>query len=94
MGDTMTQPPSVYARYPRNGKTAREMAEWAGKSIRTVKRWTSEPREVYLERAEQRQDRIRELRATGMSIRAIAAELGCSVGTVHRALKELPTGCP
>jgi AcrR family transcriptional regulator len=33
-----------------------------------------------------RDARIRELRARGMSLRAIAAEVDCSVGTVHRVL--------
>jgi DNA-binding NarL/FixJ family response regulator len=32
---------------------------------------------------ELRDDRIRELRAGGWSMREIAAEVGCSVGTVH-----------
>lgn len=78
---------SVYGRYPRGGKTAREAAEWAGSSIRTAQRWTAQPREIYLSRAQERRMKIRELRATGMSMRAIAAEVGCSVGTVHNALK-------
>jgi transposase len=33
-----------------------------------------------------RDARIHELRADGKSIRVIAAEVGCSVGTVHRVL--------
>lgn len=82
--------PSVYARYPRNGRTARELAERTGMSIRTAQRWTSEPKEVYLARAQQRHQDIRALRATGMTYRAIAAEVGCSVGTVHNALSDTP----
>lgn len=77
---------SVYGRYPRGGRTAREAAKWSGKSIRTAQRWTSEPRETYLSRAQERREKIRELRAAGKTMRAIAAELGCSVGTVHNAL--------
>lgn len=77
---------SIYARLPRNGRTARELAEKTGLSIRTAQRWTAEPRETYLSRAEQRRQKIRQLRETGMSMRAIAAEVGCSVGTVHNAL--------
>lgn len=79
--------PSVYARFPRNGRTARELAERTGMSIRTAQRWTSEPKDVYLARANERRERIRTLRVTGMTMRAIAAEVGCSVGTVHNALK-------
>lgn len=74
-------------RIPRNGKTAREVAEKTGLSIRTIMEWTAEPRDAYLSRAEQRRQKIRELRKTGLSMRAIAAEVGCSVGTVHGALK-------
>jgi DNA-binding transcriptional regulator YhcF (GntR family) len=37
-----------------------------------------------------RDNRIRELGAGGRSVRAIAAEVGCSVGTVHRVLKTAP----
>lgn len=73
-------------RIPRNGKTAREVAEKTGLSIRTIMEWTAESRETYLSRAEQRRQKIRELRKTGLSMRAIAAEVGCSVGTVHNAL--------
>ena len=73
-------------RIPRNGKTAREVAEKTGLSIRTIMEWTAESRETYLSRAEQRRQKIRELRETGLSMRAIAAEVGCSVGTVHNAL--------
>nr|AAR85894.1 putative theta replicase [Rhodococcus sp. B264-1] len=73
-------------RLPRNGITVRELAERTGVSTASIIRWTSEPREAYLSRAQQRREKIRELRGTGMSMRAIANELGCSVGTVHHAL--------
>ena len=77
----------THERIPRNGLTIRELAARAGVYPRTIKRWTSDPRDVYLSRAEQRRKRIRELRETGLSMRAIAAEVGCSVGTVHNALR-------
>ncbi|WP_420898503.1 helix-turn-helix domain-containing protein [Cryobacterium lactosi] len=38
----------------------------------------------------ERDARISELRASGISIRAIATSVGCSVGTVHRVLKPRP----
>lgn len=76
----------VYGRYPRNGRTAREMAAKVGISVRTAQRWTSQPRDEYLAAAAQRREKIRALRANGLSMRAIAAEVGCGVGTVHRAL--------
>lgn len=73
-------------RIPRNGKTAREIAEKTGLSVRTIMEWTSEPREDYLSRAEQRRQKIYELRSQGLSMRAIAKELDISVGTVHYSL--------
>ncbi|QQY15588.1 hypothetical protein JMX53_03225 [Cutibacterium avidum] len=78
----------VYGRYPRNGRTAREMAAKVGISVRTAQRWTSQPRDEYLAAVAQRREKIRALRAKGLSMRAIAAEVGCGVGvgTVHRAL--------
>jgi hypothetical protein len=82
----MTNTPSVYRRIPRNGRTAREMAERTGMSVRTAQRWTSEPREVYLDRAAQRRARVLALRAEGMSMRAIAQDLGITVGAVHYAI--------
>lgn len=74
-------------RIPRRGRSARELAEQLQVSPQTIRKWTAEPRQVYLERTRIRRDRIRQLRATGMSFRAIAAELDCSLGTVHNALQ-------
>jgi DNA invertase Pin-like site-specific DNA recombinase len=36
-----------------------------------------------------RDERIGSLRADGLTVRAIATEVGCSVGTVHRVLKSV-----
>ena len=70
------------------GLTAKEAAARVGRSPRTIRRWTSEPREVFLKRADEKRKRVQELRAKGLSMRAIAAEIGCSVGLVHRYVKE------
>ncbi len=75
-------------RIPRNGKTVRELVEKTGFSTNTIIRWTSEPRENYLARTDEKRVRVAELRAQGLTMRAIAKELGCSVGTVHRYVKE------
>lgn len=48
----------VYGRYPRNGRTAREMAAKVGVSVRTAQRWTSQPRDEYLAAAAQRREKI------------------------------------
>lgn len=77
---------STQYRHPRNGWSVRELSEKTGASPRSIINWTSEPRDAYLSRAEQRRQQIRELREQGLSMRAIADEVGCSVGTVHNAL--------
>ncbi|MGO1321140.1 helix-turn-helix domain-containing protein [Brevibacterium aurantiacum] len=70
--------------------TARELAARLGVNERTIRSYIAQPREEYLSEAEQRRLRIRELREKGLSMRTIAAEIGCSVGTVHNALKDQP----
>ena len=75
---------TVRERGPRNGKTIKEAARLTGLSEPTIKRWTSEPREVYLARADEKRTEVLKLRAKGLSMRAIATQLDCSVGTVHR----------
>ena len=73
-------------RIPRNGKTAREVAENRLAHSQHHGNGQADPRENYLSRAEERRQKIRELRKTGLSIRAIAVEVGCSVDTVHNAI--------
>lgn len=75
-------------KVPRNGRTVKEAAALTGLSTATIIRWTSEPRADYLARADEKRARVRELRAKGLSIRAIANKTGYSVGTVHRYTKE------
>lgn len=76
-------------RRPRNGRTIKEAAALTGLTEQTIKRWTSEPREIYENRAAERHARIHQLRSEGMTMRAIASELGISVGTVHYALQKV-----
>ena len=75
-------------RLPRRGMTARELSERTGYSIRTAQNWTSEPREVYLARAQKRHEKIRQLRKQGMTMREIASHVGVSVRAVHYALNK------
>lgn len=76
-------------RMSRGGWTIRELAEKTGFSTNTIIRYTSEPRKDYLARADEKRERIRELRSQGLTIRAIADETGYSIGTVHRYVKEV-----
>lgn len=73
--------------WPRNGRTIKEAAEITGLSERTIRRWTSEPREVWLAKAAQRREKIRALRAKGLTMREIAEIVGCSAATVCASLK-------
>ena len=73
-------------RIPRNGMSVSSLAKKTGYSTNTIIRWTSEPREVYLGRAADRRQKIHELREQGLSMRAIAEEIGISARAVHYAL--------
>lgn len=73
----------------RRKGTARELAARLGVSERTIRSYVAQPRAEFLSDAQKRRESIRELRKTGMSMRAIATEVGCSVGTVHNALKTI-----
>ena len=71
----------------RRSQTARELGKRFNRSPRTIRRVMAESRSDYESRAGERRAKIRELRATGMTYREIAAEIGCAIGTVHNALK-------
>lgn len=77
-------------RLPRNGMTARELADRVGCSVRTAQAWTSRPSEEYLNRAQERRQRILEPHEQGLGVRAIARELDCAPGLVSLRLKEAP----
>lgn len=68
--------------------TARELGERFGRSPRTIRRIIAQERGEFLAQAQKRGEQIAALRAKGMTMRAIAEEVGCSVGTVHRYVKE------
>ena len=67
-------------------RTAREVAERLGVSERTVRNFVAQPREEYLADAAARRERIRALRAQGLSMRAIAEKEDITVGAVHYAV--------
>lgn len=70
----------------RRTHTAAELGKRFDRSARTIRRVMAEPRETYEARAAARHERIRELREQGLSMRAIANEVGVTVGAVHYAL--------
>jgi DNA-binding CsgD family transcriptional regulator len=72
----------------RRNRTARELAEQFGVSERTIRNIAAEPRPEYLARAQDRRRRIAELRAQGKTMRAIADQLGVSVGLVATYAKQ------
>ncbi|WP_253687312.1 hypothetical protein [Cutibacterium modestum] len=47
------------SRVPRNGRTTREAAEITGLSTRSIRRWTSMPRNQYIREQERRREEIR-----------------------------------
>ena len=67
-------------------RTAREVAERLGVSERTVRNFVAQPRKEYLADAAARRERIRAMRAEGLSMRAIAEREGVTVGAVHYAI--------
>lgn len=82
----MSQPTRPH--FSRNGRSIREVSEMTGLSTATVRRWTSRPREAYLNEAKVRRVRILDLHGQGLGVRAIARELGCDPGLVSTRLKE------
>lgn len=67
-------------------RTARELAEKFGVHPSTIRRAMAQPREEYLADAAARHERIRSMRAEGLSMRAIAEHEGVTVGAVHYAI--------
>lgn len=55
----MAKRPSVYARYSRGGRTAKEAAALTGTSERTARRWTSMPRAEWLAQKAAERETIR-----------------------------------
>lgn len=68
--------------------TAREAAERLGVTTRTVQRLMAEPREQYLARANTKREQVANLRAEGLSVRAIAEELEISKSAAGRYVQE------
>lgn len=82
-----SSPPLRLGKRPP-GLTAAEAGKRVGRSARTIRRWTSEPREDYLARAQAKRARVKALRGQGMTLTAIAKQTGYSIGLVHRYATE------
>jgi len=80
--------PRTPPKRARRKLSARELGERFNCSPRTIRGLIAEERDVYLARAAERHEKMRQLPAQGLSLRAIAAELGCAASTVSRALRK------
>lgn len=85
--------PSVYARYDRKGHTAKDAAKNVGVSVRTAQRWTSQPRDQWLQEKAKEREAIRSYHDDdGHSWPETAKHFNLSVTTVkeraYRARKE------
>lgn len=72
----------------RRTKTAREMAERLGVSVRTVRKIVAEPRDEFENRARERREKAAELRASGLKYKEIAEEMKISTGAVGALLHD------
>lgn len=54
--------------FSRKGMTLTEASKLTGIPVRTLARWTSDSREDYLARANEKRERVRELRAQGLTM--------------------------
>lgn len=76
------------AEHPiRRTKTAREMAEQMGISVRSVRNIVAEPRGDYEGRAIEKRRRAQQMRLAGASYRQIADALGVTIGSVSSLLR-------
>lgn len=70
----------------RRNKTAKEMAEQLGISVRSVRNIIAEPRENFEARAAEKRARARQLRDGGATYSEIAEDLKVSIGSVSSLL--------
>lgn len=68
--------------------SARAVSEAAGVSERTVRKYTSQPREEYIAGVEGRNAEIIRLAGEGLSQSKIAAQVSCSLSTVKNVLRK------
>lgn len=73
----------------RKEYSANEVANLLNYSPRTIRRWTAEPRDEYLERVRARRESVLKLHDEGKTPREIIKETGYSRSSVYTILREL-----
>lgn len=63
----------------KRNRTARELAEATGLSVRTIQGYIAQERSEYESEAEARRNKVAELRNQGLKWKVIAEEMGVSV---------------
>lgn len=70
------------------GLTARAAGEKVGRSPRTIRRWSSIPRQEYLDNAQARREKVQKLYAQGLTPTQIIEESGISRRSVYRYIQQ------
>ena len=78
-------------KFDRGGRSIREVAQIMGVNVVTVAKYTSDPREDYLARAQSRREQIQAAYLSGRykTLQEIADSMDCSLSTVNRAIKPI-----
>jgi DNA-directed RNA polymerase specialized sigma24 family protein len=78
-------------KFDRGGRSIREVAQIMGVNAVTVAKYTSDPREEYLARAQSRREQIQAAYLSGRykTLQEIANAMDCSLSTVNRAIRPI-----
>lgn len=71
------------------GLTARAAGEKVGRAERTIQRWTSIPRQEYLDNAQARREQAQKLYTQGLTPTQIAEKTGIPRPSVYRYIQQL-----
>lgn len=71
------------------GLTARAAGEKVGRAERTIQRWTSIPRQEYLDNVQARREKVQKLYMQGLRPTQIIEETGIPKPTVYRYIQQL-----
>lgn len=73
----------------RSEYSTKELAELFNRSPRTITRWTAQPREQYLAQAQEKRERVAELRQDGKTPKQISEEIGLPLPSVYGILRKI-----